>query len=766
MRRTSIPLLFGFLGLTAGCFVPAEAPTATSVTPRAPEPKAAPSHDADAPRSRAQSPLPAGASRISFARIAKYPEPGWHVPSQFSFRGGPQKLTFLASEKGDDTLALHQFDETTGASKVILRADDLLGKSDVPLSKEEELRRERQRQRSKGITSYSFAKRGGRLVVAQGGDVFVRDPDGRVRTLTKTPEPELDPKICATGQKVVFVRGSELYTVDVESGKETPLTRGAKAHVTRGQSDYNAQEEFGESSGYWISPDCKQVAFLEVDDSEVEEILVPGFRSGEPKHDGQRYPRPGKKNPSVKLFLTKLEGGTPRKIDLPDLPEHYFVQFTWEPGSAAFAFEALPRDQRTLRFVRVETSTGKHVTREIAHDSRYVDAEPMVAFDSRPGLVSLGLHEGHTHLEVRDPTGVLEKTLTHGAWDVVQIAGIDEKNREVYFVGTKDGPLERHLYAVSYAEPGEPRKLTREPGTHVPFVDAETGRYVDVHSARNRPPAVVLRGAAGQVLRDLTPPEDPEIASLGVRPLEAFVTHAKDGTLLHGQMLRPRDFDPKRLYPLVVMVYGGPGVQTVVDKFTPKLLWQHLADRGFFVAQIDNRGSAGRGFEFAAATYGKLGEVELEDQLAGLETLKGMPGVDPTRVGLYGTSYGGTMTLQGMLRAPGKYKAGVADASVVDWSLYDSGYTERYLGPLGPAYQSTELSRHAHALEGRLLVLHGLMDENVHFANSAKLVDALIGAQKPFDFFVFPGERHGTRDPAAKEWSSRKVTDFFAETLR
>ena len=272
-------------------------------------------------------------------------------------------------------------------------------------------------------------------------------------------------------------------------------------------------------------------------------------------------------------------------------------------------------------------------------------------------------------------------------------------------------------------------------------------------------------------MRDLSPPLDKEIEALGVRALEPFTAHAKDGTLLHANLLRPRGFDPARLYPVVVMVYGGPGVQTVVDRWAPKLLWQHLADRGFFVVQFDNRGTAGRGFEFAATTYGRLGEVELQDQLDALEALKVQPGVDPTRVGIYGVSYGGTMTLEAMLRAPGKYKAGVADAAVVDWSYYDSGYTERYLGPHTPAsaltvYGATELSQHASALTGRLLLMHGLMDENVHFANTAKLVDALVAAQKPFDLFVFPGERHGTRDPAAKEWSARKIADFFADTLR
>lgn len=687
------------------------------------------------------------------------------MPTQPSFAAGPQKLTYLASEAKNDVLSLFEYDHSTGATKVLLRAEDLVGKATEIVSKEEELRRERQRLRTKGITSYAFAKHGGRLIVPQGGDVYLREPDGSVKALTKTKEPELDPKICATGAKVTYVRGAELYVTDVATGKETALTKGAKPHVARGQSDYNAQEEFGEPSGYWISPDCKQVAFLEVDDSEVEEILVPGFRAGEPKHDPLRYPRAGKKNPKVSVFVASLAGGAPRRVALPDLEGHYLVSFSWEPTSAAFSFEAVSRDQRTLSFVRVDAKSLAHVTREIAKDARYVDARPMRRLEQSTGFVTVGLTNGRAHLELRDGSGVVERVLTKGDWDVTQIAAIDEKAREIYFVATKDGPLERHLYAVPMGG-GEVRKLTREPGTHAPLVDAETGRWVDVHSARNRPPAIQLRGSKGEVLRDLTPARDPEIDALAIRPLEPFTCHTKDGTLLHANLLRPRNFDPTRLYPVVVMVYGGPGAQTVVDRYTPKLLWQHLADRGFFVFQVDNRGSAGRGFEFGAATYGKLGEIELADQLDALEALKTVDGVDPTRVGIYGVSYGGTMTLEAMLRAPGKYKAGVADAAVVDWSFYDSGYTERYLGPKGPAYDSTELSRYASALQGRLLLMHGLMDENVHFANSGKLIDALVAAQKPFDMVVLPGERHGTKDPAAKEWASRKIAEFFADTLK
>lgn len=762
MRARIAPLLVALGTFACGGEAPPPAsPSGVTAVVAPPTPPLPPAPKAP----RAASPQPASASAVTFARMAKHPEPGWSVPSQLSFVPGTRKIAYLASEQKNDVLSLFEYDEAQGATKVLLRAQDLVPKAGEAISKEEELRRERQRLRTKGITSYAFAKQGGRLVVPFAGDVYLRESDGRVRALTATKEPELDPKICASGEKVVYVRGPELYAYDLASSKEVALTRGAKAHVTRGQSDYNAQEEFGEPSGFFLSPDCKSLVFLEVDDAEVDELVVPGYRAGEARFDAERYPLAGGKNPKVSVYIAPLAGGAPRKVTLPGMDGRYLVSFSWEPTSAAFSLQAVARDQRSVSFVRVDARSLATSVREIASDRRYVEALPMKRLEGSSGFVSIGVTGGHGHLELRDGQGAVEKVLTQGAWDVTQISAIDEKNRVVYFVGTKDSPLERNLYAVPLAG-GEVRRVTPEPGVHVPVVDAETGRYLDVHSARNRPPAVELRGAKGEKLHDLTPPKDPEIEALGIRPLEPFTAYTKDGTLLHGNLLRPRRQEPGRLYPVVVMVYGGPGVQAVQNKFAPKLLWQHLADRGFFVLQVDNRGSAGRGHEFASVTYGKLGQVELEDQLDALEALKSMEGVDPTRVGIYGVSYGGTMVLNAMLRAPGKYKAGIADASVVDWSYYDSGYTERYLGPKGPAYTETELSQKAAALQGKLLVMHGLMDENVHFANSAKLVDALVAAQKPFDMVVLPGERHGTKDPAAKEWVSRKIAEYFADALR
>jgi dipeptidyl-peptidase-4 len=341
----------------------------------------------------------------------------------------------------------------------------------------------------------------------------------------------------------------------------------------------------------------------------------------------------------------------------------------------------------------------------------------------------------------------------------------------VLFWGTKDSPVDRHLYAAPLAvgdKAGEIAKLTVEPGVHLPAIDREGRGFVDVHSALNRMPKAVVRGESGAVIAEIPTSADPDIAKLNLRAPEIVSFKGPSGDMLYGSLLKPRVVEPGRKYPIVVMVYGGPGAQTVWNSWGPRLLWNHLADRNMVVFQLDNRGSGGRGQAFAAHLYGKAGEVELADQIAGLDYLKTLPFTDLGRVGIHGHSYGGTMTLLAMLKAPDRFHVGVAGAPVTDWRLYDTGYSERFMGLLdqnAKGYEGTDLTKHAKNLRGKLFLIHSLMDENVHFQNSAILIDALVAADKRFDLFVFPGERHGFRQPAARQYATRRTVEYLAEHL-
>lgn len=713
---------------------------------------------------------PASASKVTFQRIAKIPEPGWVMPKNVEVAPDGKTITYLASESGDEVMSLWSFDLESGQGRVLVRASDLGGQAtDASRSREEELRRERQRDRSEGVTSYAWAKKAPLMVLPHRGDVFVRDASGAIRQLTKTPEPEIDPKACDTGERVAFVRKGELFSVDVKTGRETQLTKGATEGLTHGLSDYVGQEEMGEPSGFFWSPKCDRLVVLEVDERKVDRVPVLGWRGERSSEDlmMERYPRAGKTNPSVRAGVLDVATKRITWIRVPGGGERYLGRYTWSPDGAALFVEAMPRDQKTLSLLRVDPADGS--AREIANETSpaWVQWSPIKVLSEASQIVYSTQKSGHRHLELRSQKdGTIVRTLTKGDWDVVSIDGVDEASRRVFFTGTKDGATQRHLYAARLDGEGDVVKLTAEPGVHAVKVGAAGKTWVDVHSAHDRPPrAVVVRdgAAAMPLVKEVV---DPDIAHLGIRPPELVSLKTADGQPMDGLMLRPRATAGR--HPAIVMVYGGPEAQLVWDSWAPHLLWQHLADRGFLILQVDNRGSGGRGRAFAQKVHKQLGKYELEDQIEAARYLASLPYVDASRIGIYGHSYGGFMAALAMLDERGVFAAGVAGSPVTDWRFYDTGYTERYMETPETnreGYDAADLAKKAPNLRGKLLLTHASMDENVHYANTARLVDALIAADRRFELFVLPGERHGVRAPATRAYMPERIATFFAENL-
>jgi dipeptidyl-peptidase-4 len=706
------------------------------------------------------------ASAITFERMSRWPGPGEQVPRAIAFSPDGKWVTYLQSEKQNEENALFAFDRSTKEIRVLLRAADL-AKEAGPISREEELRRERQRQKIKGITAYHWAKKAPVMLLPSGGDVYLRQADGKIVKLTNTPDPEIDAKLCDSGERVAFVRKGELFAVDVASKAETQLTRGASEGVTRGLSDFNGQEEFGETSGYWWSPKCDRLAYLEVDERGVEQVPVVGYRDKRADVMMQRYPAAGGKNPIVRLGMIELASRRTTFVDLPGDKDRYLARFAWAPDGRAFFFQTLSRDQKKLDLMRADVGGG--AARVLASESSpaYVEfAQVWPLEHSR--LLWLRDRSGYRHIDLLDSnSGARVGEVTSGNWDVEKISGVDEEQARVLFTAAKDSPVERHLYAASLASAGEAIRLTLEPGKHEIHKDDHGPGWVDLHSAFDRPPHAAVHDAKG-VIGELPCPLDPDFASLRIRSPDLITVRSPSGDLLYGSLLRPRQMVPGQRYPVVVMVYGGPHVQTVQNHWSAQLMWQHLADRGVVVFQLDNRGTPGRGRAFEQATHGRLGELELQDQLAGVDYLATLPFVDANRVAIYGHSYGGFMAALAMLRAPARFKVGIAGSPVTDWHLYDTGYTERFMGlpdKNGDRYTQNDLSTMAGALKGKLFILHAMMDENVHFQNSARLIEALTMEQKPFDLLLFPGERHGYRDPRVRQYAEMRIIDYLAQNL-
>ncbi len=710
--------------------------------------------------------LDASASRVTFEQIAAFPPPGWQIPRHAQRSPDGKLVTYLQSESGGEEMALWALDVQTKQHAVLLRAADLID-TGKPMSREEELRRERQRKRIAGVTAYEWAAEAPVMLLPLGGNVYVRGADGKISQLTDSDAPEIDPRICADGSKVAYARGRELYVIDVASKKETALTRGAEEGVTRGQSDFNGQEEFAEPHGFWWSPRCDRIAYLEVDEREVAQLPIMGYRNG-PDLQHLRYPRAGTKNPKSRLGVVDVESGAQRWIAMPDRPawdpdDQYLGRVQWSRDGKTLYVQRLSRNQQHLALVAADPASGRaeHLVEE--RDDAWTDFAGMRPLDGGDWLW-LTWRDGHRHLERRDPKGQLVARLTSGDWDVFEIAGVDAAR--VLFIANRDATLDRQLYAIALDGSAPMVRLSQEPGVHEVEAPRPEHGWVDIHSAADRLPRAVVHAADGSVAGEIEVPSDPAFDGLALRTPET-VEIPGDPTL-YGALLEPRNKQPGVRYPLIVMVYGGPGVQSNLNSYNPRLLWQHLADRGFAVWQVDNRGSVGRGHAFETPIHQNMGKVELADQLRGLDAVLARDFVDPERVGIYGHSYGGYMTILAMLRAADRFKVGVSGSPVTHWKYYDTGYTERYMGtPQQNAadYDASAVLADVGKLKGKLLVIHAFMDENVHFEHSAALIDGLVAADKDFDLLVFPGERHGYRSPVARKYAYRRVVDYFVEHL-
>lgn len=495
-------------------------------------------------------------------------------------------------------------------------------------------------------------------------------------------------------------------------------------------------------------------------------VPVLGYRGGKPDLMMQRYPRAGTKNPIVRAGIVELATKKTTWLRLPEGGERYLGRFRWSEDGKALFLQTLSRDQKRVALLRADASSG--VATELASETSaaWVSFSPMRLLPKSDSLLFTTTKTGHRHLELRSARdGSLTKALTSGAWDVNDIAAVDEERGRVVVSGTREGPLERHAYAVPLAG-GEPVRLTAEHGTHSVQFDEAGRTWVDVHSALDRAPAAVVMNERDEKAAELPVRMDEDLASLELRTPKLVTLPLPSGETLHGALLTPRVIAGR--HPAVIMVYGGPTAQLVQDRWSPRLLWQHLADRGFVVFQLDNRGSAGQGVGFSQLVHRRLGKLELEDQVAGARWLAAQPFVDASRIGIYGHSYGGFLAALAMLDTKDVFRAGVAGAPVTDWRLYDTGYTERFMetperNPEG--YAASDLSKKAAGLAGRLMLIHAQMDENVHYEHTAQLVDALIAAGKPFDLLALPSERHGQRNPATRAYVSQRVVSFFADQL-
>jgi dipeptidyl-peptidase-4 len=642
------------------------------------------------------------------------------------------------------------------------------------LSEEEKSRRERQGVQTHGVVDYDWDDAGRLIVIPVEGDLWLYDrTSGQTRQLTDTPEDEIDAKVSPRDGYVSFIRGDNLYVLPTGGGPERALTQGGTELKSWGEAEFIAQEELDRSTGYWWSPDDQRIALTFVDQSGVDVVERLEVGAAGARIVPERYPRAGRPNAKVELWVERLADGARVKVDLGPDPDIYLARVDWAKDGKTLYVQRLSRDQRRLDLLAVDPATGASRVLLTETSPHWVDATD----DFKPlkdGSFIWSSERSGWRMLYLYGDGRLIRQLTHGAWPVDKVEGVDEARGLVFFGASKDSPIERRLYAVSYKAPGEPKPLTKAGGWWTETVAERGGAFAGTYQDPSTPPQTALYREDGSFVRWIEEnrlgPGHPFFPYLQRLRTPQFGTiKAADGEDLWWSMRTPPGFDPGRRYPVIVQVYGGPASALVARKWADPAD-QLLLDAGYILFRLDNRGTPGRSVAFKTALDRRFGTVEVADQLAGAAYLKSLPYVDPARIGVTGWSNGGYMTLM-LLTAPGTpFAAGLAGAPVTDWRLYDSAYTERYMGTPEQNPQGYAEGGVAPRLGGlkpwSLMLVHGMADDNVVFAHSTIVMAALQSKAIPFEMMTYPGLRHRAGwTPEDKLHRTLTELDFFARKL-
>lgn len=708
--------------------------------------------------------------QLTLERLFSEPELGGSLPTALKISPDGQRVTYLATGDEDlDTLHLFEFNLETHKSQRLVDAGELLV-SDKVLSDEEKSIRERKRIRQGGITEYHFSPDGQSILFPVQGNLFLYTlANGQRRQVTDDSTFETDIRFSPDSRHLAFVRSKNLWLMDLTDGSTTALTSDGNGPISNGLAEFIAQEEMQRFDGYWWSPDSSRLVYTRVDESPVQlsqryEIDAAAFNVID-----QRYPYAGTPNANVTLHLADVSSGSTRELPLPVEDEDYLARVDWLDAGTLIV-QVLNREQTELKLLRIDVDTG--TTRTIMHETSDVwinlhdNLKPINHGDK---FVWTSERTGYSHVYVVDRDGKEISALTSGNWVVTNVLAVT--GDQVFFLGYRETPLEQQLYRVGLD--GDIRRLTESGYYHQCVIDKSGHYFIDHFSNVGTPPRVVLRTPDGKIICDLNDNEliedHPFFPFAGTcEQIEFGELSAADGQSLHYRLLPPLHVEQGQKYPVIVFVYGGPHAQLVTRQWLSP--WQHyMASRGYGVFTLDNRGSANRGIAFEQPIHRRLGNVEVQDQLVGVDYLKSLPWVNPDRIGVFGHSYGGYMTLMLMSQAPDVFRAGVSVAPVSDWYLYDTHYTERYLGhpednPEG--YEQSAVFPYLRDIRGALLLIHGMADDNVLFLHTTRLYKALQDANIAFETMAYPGAKHGLVGKSVNLHRYGTMDRFFDRELR
>ncbi len=608
-----------------------------------------------------------------------------------------------------------------------------------------------------------------------GGNIFLYDmSSGRFKQLTHSEQNQMNFKFNPDGKKIGLVRANNIFVLDIESGKEQQLTSDGAEHILNGHFDWVYEEEFSIIDGWQWSPDGSSIAYWQLDENRVPEFPIMNFL---PLHEDvtrMRYPKPGDPNSIVRIGVVSLatERTTWMDIGAPfdTSQDVYIPRISWVPRVNKLMIHRLNRQQNKLDVLVADPTTGTSKTILTEVEKTWVDIKTDYVFLKKSdNFIWSSERDGYLHLYLYGFDGKLVRQLTQGSWDVDKVAGVDEQRGKVYFTASVVSPIDRSLYAVSLEGQGF-KRITKQDGNHAINMSPDASVFLDTYSDANTSPSVELCKNDGARIATILGGGIDALKEYTLSEKKFFTFKTTDGVELNGWMMKPADFDPSKKYPVLMYVYGGPGSQTVTNAWDRSyFLWnQLLAQKGYIIVSVDNRGTGSRGKEFKSITYKNLGKWESNDQIEGAKYLATLPYVDGSRIGIWGWSYGGYMTLMSMCLGADIFRAGVSVAPVTHWKFYDNIYTERYMltpkdNPEG--YEQSAPLTHAKNLKGKLLEIHGTADDNVHWQNTVSMVDELIKQGKQFETAFYPGGFHGIAGGKARAQLFTKITNFILGNL-
>lgn len=712
----------------------------------------------------------ANPGELTLERIFEDPPLAGRIAQQLRYAPDGRRIAYLRPADDDhERLDLWIYDlETRKASRAIDAST--LSAQAVELSDTEKARRERRRTSASGVVEYEWLPDGSGIVFPLDGRAhLLRLDSGDLRTLTPADRFVTNLKMSPKGTWLTFLHERNLHVLEIATGRTLALTQDDEATVSNGLADFIAQEEMHRFDGYWWAPDERHIAYTRVDEASIPVTHRYEITAGEITVHPQRYPYAGGPNVRVELVVMALDTGKSFNVPWRREDEDYLARVWW-PLATELMFLRQRRDQKDMELVATELDGN---VRELIeeHSETWLNLHDDFAFvESLDAFVWSSERSGMRRLYLHRRDGTFDKPLTQFDGNVAKLLTVDEHNRTVFFQGWHRAAQEQHLFCVPLDGAADPKQLTHAAGWHEITIAPDCASFVDQHSSPDQPPGIVLRDIDGSETFAIDANEvgaqHPYHAFLARHAMPQFGRlEAEDGQALIYRITRPH---AAGAHPAIVVVYGGPGAQCARNSWAP-LFHQFLVRRGYVVMELDNRGSSNRGPGFEAPIHGRLGDVEVRDQVRGVEHLAAQPYVDESRVGVFGHSYGGYMAIMCLARANAHFRCAAAVAPVSDWRLYDTHYTERYLGlpdENEDGYRASSLFPYLNAISGPLLLIHGMADDNVLFTHSTRLMQALQEQGTLFELMTYPGAKHSLAGRHVAAHRYHLIHDFFERHLK